>query len=220
MAVAIKGTRLVYFPVPKVACSSIKTAIFEHNVPGRSDMLNYSAETGQGKHIHHIYPTKRLMLRGLPDRLRYSVGWKWFAVVRDPLARFVSGYRNRILHHRDLETAPIPEGLPQEPDINCFAMELARYCRANVSLNHHFVPMVTYLGKRPERFERIFDISQMAQLRDYIAEHGADLSFDRKQVGGPSISVDELDDRSRAALREVYAEDYAIWGRFFGGQAD
>src|SRR5881628_2940232 len=101
MAIRLKRTNFVYFPVPKVGCTSLKLAIMQHNRPRKCARLR-SEEQVHGRNGYRSPPAQwewRTYVR--PSRMRA------FCVIRDPIDRFVSGYRNRILFHHDLgEEAP------------------------------------------------------------------------------------------------------------------
>ncbi len=132
MAIRVKGTSFVYFPVPKVGCTSLKLAIMEHNQPQKYAQLR-SEEGVHGSSGYRSPPAQwewRTYVR--PSRMQA------FCVIRDPIDRFISGYRNRIVFHRDLGK--------EAPDMNEFALELARYCRSSSHIRHHFMPMVEFTG--------------------------------------------------------------------------
>ncbi|MCB1349753.1 MAG: sulfotransferase family 2 domain-containing protein [Paracoccaceae bacterium] len=216
MPVAIKGTKLVYFPVPKVACTSIKTALLEHNDPGTLALFRNGPRDLPPRHVHEVYPTTDFALRNL---LGHTYGKAWIAVLRDPIRRAVSGYRNRIVHHRDLDLTASAAfarlGLPEAPDLTTFALNLATYCRLNADTDHHFAPLTRYLGTKPGRFARVFRLSELDQFVGYVAQHGVHLTLPHEQSAGPPVGVDDLTDAARAALMAFYREDYEIWGDYF-----
>ena len=215
MSVKIANTRLAYVPVPKIACTSVKMAILRHNAPADYAALKAGEIDGDGKGVHGFYPTVPM---SLSQMLTKPPTRRWFGIVRDPLKRFVSGYRNRILHHKDLRATSVAEleaaGLPLEPDIDLFAANLAAYSALNRSTRHHFAPICTYMGRHPRMFHRVFCISEIADLASYMAEHGGPSDLPHEQTGGPKMTVADLSPASIAALRDFYARDYAVWGRF------
>lgn len=218
MTCRINDTPLVYFPVPKIACTSIKYAILNHNQPGFASRIasevDRQSERGILRGVHAIYPTRPFRHR---DRLRHFTG-RWFCVVRDPVKRFLSAYSNRILFVDDLKhsdpAALELAGLSRQPELDEFIRSLADYRRINTSIDHHVAPMVDFLGHVPNRFHRIFDLSQMEELADYIAEAGVLMNFPRRQTGGPKLTPDMLSPASLRKLEALYAEDYRIFGRF------
>ncbi|MES9844974.1 MAG: sulfotransferase family 2 domain-containing protein, partial [Candidatus Sedimenticola sp. 6PFRAG5] len=76
----IKIGNIGYFPIPKVACTSIKTALFivEHDRP-------HDPVLDDGSNVHQFYKRK---CREIDD-----CGFR-FIVIRDPIRRFLSAYNN------------------------------------------------------------------------------------------------------------------------------
>lgn len=218
----IVSTDLVYFPVPKVACTSIKTAILRHNDPTLAARIParepFALPDGRKvRHIHEVYPSRPLRLY---DPL-VQTGRRWFCVVRDPLKRFLSSYSNRVLHHDDLKHshpgALEAAGLMRQPDLEEFIDRLEAYCEVNRPIWHHVRPMVDFLGRRPKRYDRIFSMRALDQIADYCAEAGAPIALPHLQTGGPKFAVSDLSPRSMEKLKRYYAEDYRRYGDYIDG---
>ncbi len=214
MPYRVKGTRLLYFPVPKAGCSSLKQMLLTLDEPEEAERL--ARREGRHPHVHVYYPTTPFR-RGLVLR---HFGLRWFCVVRDPLERFVSGYRNRVLRYRELSTYHVPEetfsriGLPHSPDIETFALNLDAYMRVSGLIRHHFLPMTVWLGRRPGRYARIFPLARMDALQDWLRAAGVAAEIPHAHASGGERSEIELSARAQAALREYYAGDYAAYGRW------
>lgn len=215
MPVPVKSTNLVYFPVPKVACTSIKHALLNYNEDGRADWLSEARKTDKTlPNSHRVYPSEPLR----PKHVLKYMGRRWFCVVRDPVRRFLSVYGNRVVHHNDLKSSePALEqaGLPPRPDLDTFATHLEVYCRTSRSIRHHARPIVDYLGRRPGRFDRIFRMSELSGLRDYLAEAGAEIRLDHLQTGGPKLTPDDLPAPALERVKRFYASDYRSFGEWF-----
>ena len=214
MPVRIANTQLVYVPVPKIACTSIKFAILDQCSPDTAEILRASDLPGKG--VHGIFPS--VAMRPKFAMMAMSPLTKWFCVVRDPLRRFVSGYRNRILHHRDLEALDRSvfehAGLSPNPDPDEFAMNLGRYAEISGSTKHHFGPLCMFLGHRPRMFHRIFCISEIDEIANYMAAYGGPAEIPHEQTGGPKMSVKDLSPNSIAHLQAYYSNDYRVWGPY------
>lgn len=194
MAIPIRGTNFVYFPVPKVACTSLKLAIMQHNRPRKFRLLE-SEEDIHGGGGYRSPPWSwewRTYVR--PKAMRA------FCVVRDPIERFISGYRNRIAFHGDLGARP--------PDINEFALHLHEHCRDG-HLRHHFMPMVEFTGRDPSFYDRVFLLNELDSLSDYV---GVPLAIGRAQESGPKMTRADLSESALEHLAAFYAEDYRVWG--------
>src|SRR5688572_19872202 len=95
----LKLTRypIAYYGTPKVACTSLKMAMyqFEFGKP----WISYQDAAGKWWHIHNSWeldePSRFVEIAGRNEFFK-------FAVIRSPLDRFLSAYSNRVLHHREL----------------------------------------------------------------------------------------------------------------------
>jgi hypothetical protein len=196
MAVRIKGTDFVYFPVPKVGCTALKLAIMKHNNPRKYARAERDVERVHGWRGYRTPPWAwewRSYVR--PPSMRA------FCVIRDPIDRFVSGYRNRIAHWRDLGD--------EVPGINEFALELEKHCRSDGHIRHHFMPMVEFTGRDPSFYDRVFLLEEIGSIPDYVR---VPLSIVRAQEGGPTMSRANVSPEALAHLEDFYSEDYRVWG--------
>lgn len=100
MTVLLENHRLLVTTAPKVACTSIKAALFE--VENGFDFRPFHVN-GKLRHIHDpaIYPARAFA--GLPA----TTGCLRLTVVGDPLRRFLSAYANRVVHYRELDAQHI-----------------------------------------------------------------------------------------------------------------
>ena len=211
MPTPVAATRLLYFPVPKAACTSIKRAILTHNARAAGDdrPVGRVHEISPTTAFHRLYPLRHLHKR-------------WVCVIRDPVRRVLSAYANRIVFHNEL--ADLPEavlaeaGLARQPDLEAFIARLPDYSRLHAGIDHHTRPLVHFLGESPRRYHRIFDMPDLAALPDYLAEHGAPgITLGHEQTGGPKIAPEDLPAKVLDQLRAHYAEDYRIWGPWLAG---
>ncbi|MGG5819733.1 sulfotransferase family 2 domain-containing protein [Falsiroseomonas sp. HW251] len=218
MAAISHRLRVVYLPVPKNACTSIKSMLFEVE-SGRS-VSSLRNREGKPVHVHAVYPS---MPDGgvIPDGIfDYDV----VAVLRDPVKRFVSGYRNRIQQIRDIERAVARDpriaaaveakGLVTVPDIDSFAERLADYMDAVPVVKHHFLSQMAYVGKAVGRLSLVVGMDGLHRIAVLLAERaGQDVRMPHKQisrVAGEVAPCPATVDR----LRAFYAEDYALLDRF------
>lgn len=210
MTVILQEFGLSYLPVPKVACTSLKTYFFEIE---NGFAFQPFATSGRKWWIHNFYASRP---RGEQDQPAMADHHR-IAVVRDPVARLLSCYSNRVLHHRELsrEKALRPlrrAGLPFAPDLSTFVANLAGYCAAVTSIQHHAAPMVTFLGDDPAYFSRIYQMTELDQLvADVAARTGRRAPLQKLQTGGPKITAEALTRAEIDLLHDFYAEDYAAF---------
>lgn len=208
MAVVNHEYRIVYFDVPKVASSTVKLALYE---------LANGAPLQAGnpvERVHRLHPADPRNVRR--DLARYRDYW-CFTVVRDPVARLLSAYGNRIVHHRDTYKGRLAHlraallGLPMDPDPDTFFTRLGRYRLQSGSIRSHVRPMARFLGGDLSRFDRVYRIEEMDLLAaDLAARTGRQLGFPRTQAAGRKLRLEEISDAALAALLRDTQEDYAF----------
>lgn len=190
--------KLTYYPVPKNGNTSIRN-------------LLYQIERG----MPFQQPYELALLMGpAPEFIPvYIPGFDRVAVVRDPVQRFISAYRNRVLHYHEISRERMrrrggAEALPERPTITQFIKNLEEY-RKIWPIAQHTHPQTYFLGKDPGFFQRIFRLEKMHELEAYFSERlGRPVSLPRLRTEGPpaeqiSLSASDVDD-----LKKFYEEDY------------
>lgn len=215
MPVVLRRNQLAYFPVPKVACTSIKQMLYtvQHGRRFEPKIL----PSGEKVFIHSLYraiPFKRL------DPAEFE-GCRRIAVVRDPVRRILSAYRNRVLHLRELSVEKAGKrlaaaGLPADPDLDTFVDLFEAYREAVPTIRHHTRGQVDFLGSDPAFLDRIYRFSELETLaQDIRALTGTDVELPWLQKGGHRLPLPELTPAQVAKLRDFYAADYAVLGAWF-----
>lgn len=214
MAVFLKQHDIAYFPVPKVACTSFKHLFF-HIQNGWN--LQKFWVNDQVFMIHDFYPT---LAFGQNHFERVRDYWK-FALVRDPVARFLSAYANRVHHHRELApwvVGPKAEaaGVPCNPDIATFIDHLDTYRTISGGIRHHTDPVTSFLGPDLGIYDAVYRIEEIERcMADLNARLPALQTLPHTQTGGPKIGADELSPAQIDRIREVYAGDYALLSGYY-----
>lgn len=207
MALILPKQRIAYFPVPKAACTSIKTMFFEieNGVPFKPMQRH-----GQMFHIHNFYGTQPFNRQNTGQLQDF---WR-FAVYRDPVARFLSCYSNRVLHFRELSPGMLSQqaqaaGALPDPDLDTFVERIELYREFSPSIRHHVAPQVSFLGRDPGYFQRIYVMSELPQLvRDMEARTGRTLHLPHEQRGGPRLVPGDLSANARESLLQLYRADF------------
>ena len=214
MAIFLEKQDVAYFSVPKCACSTLKRLFFqlENDFPFRMYRTN-----GELVHIHTVYPTHRMSRQAR----RRAEGMFKFAVVRDPVSRILSCYRNRVVYRKELSAKHIQgvkrlAGLPPDPDLSTFVKNLERYRMISRPIAHHSQNLSYFLGNTPDWFDKIYDIRKVDDLMQDLRERVGELpEVERSQMGGPKVSIADLSEQEIAKIRKMYAEDYKLFGKYF-----
>ncbi|MEG4644244.1 sulfotransferase family 2 domain-containing protein [Paracoccus sp. APAP_BH8] len=207
MAIIIDKINLSYFPVPKVACTSLKHVFYFIE---NEREFHPSTKNGMVFHIHNYYPS--VPFQNNPhDRLRHH---HRVCVVRDPIRRFLSSYSNRVCFHKELSEKrlspnAISAGAEPDPDLEVFVEKLEIYREHSKSIRDHTAPQVSYLGSDKDYYSKIYQMSELDDLvLDLSARAGSDLELPHKQAGGPKISADSLSSNAIEKIKKFYDEDY------------
>ncbi len=200
---------LVYHLCPKNACTTIAHMLIQ------ADGNGYVNDTHKDYYIVHS-------LSNPNNNYEYWTNCDAeikLAVKRDPVKRFVSAYKNRIVYHDDLskdeyfdkalekDFKPWPiYNRSSDKTINEFIQNFDKYWE-NPWVQGHFKSQTTFLGKQ-DYYTHIFDMSELDKVRDLIAEvSGKEIVLPCLQTGGNDISVD-LSEDSIKWINDRYAEDY------------
>lgn len=205
--------KLAYLPIPKAACSSLKFALLEDCAPALAS--DYHKQ--HLRRIHEYFARQPRMWMSEEDLRRFQ-GFR-FTVVREPVDRFVSAYKNRIQHFEDLSDPAASRsslekaGLSATPDINEFALRLDAYRRANKSVDLHFRPQTDFI-RAPKLFDAIHPLNQLTILVDKIErETGVRLNLSRANSSAserPALKPETL-----KKLIAYYSADYIMFPDFF-----
>lgn len=213
MSVFVYDRKLSYYPVPKIACTSLKKLFFYiQNGVHPNDLIT----NGKRLNIHPLYRSVSFVQSAPQDRDDHFR----VAVVRDPVARLLSCYSNRVVHHGELSAprfkkAAQDDGLRPDPTLGEFVDNLEGYRKHFGTILHHSDPIAVYLGENPGWFSRIFGIHQIEDLRVMLEERtGKSLVIGRDQTGGPKFSREDLTPGQIAKLEDFYARDYELFGRY------
>lgn len=202
--------RLAYFPAPKVANTSLKHYFHEAEFGSKFETKT-DETTGEKLHIHRVYPTPYWS----EDFVELTRDYLRICLIRDPMERVVSAYRNRVLHYGELGPGKVnlelleERGLNANPTLDEFIKNLEAYRSVKKSIKKHTDPLVSFLGKDPSFYHLILDmkeISRVGALR--LALTGEKATIRRMQKDGPPMGVEVLNSEQRELIRSFYADDY------------
>lgn len=216
MPVILKKYGIAYFPVPKVACSSIKHLFYflEH---GRN-FEKFVDPSGRKQNIHNtVYPT----LTTGEDNWTSVAKMHRIAVVRDPVDRFISAYRSRVVHFRELSETSIDIGkaaslgLRPDPSLDQFIDYLELYRILSGSIKHHTDPQSFFLGHTLEYFDKLYKFEELHALETDLRERTQQPVSLPHMVKGPEGENPFISGKRVRRIIEFYSGDYSLLKGFY-----
>ena len=198
-----KQYQLAYFPIPKSACTSISQMLYQ--------VINDTPFVDDGSdeallNIHDYFDAGFSEL-SLDEYKNYFK----FTVVRDPIERFISAYRNRIIYHGDLDDVLASMELSDRPSINEFAMDLESHISRCLSVELHFQPVHFRLGSDLSILDKVFPIEEINKVATLISKAiGRNIVLPHVQTGGPKYTVHDLSSNVLEKLIGFYQKDYEL----------
>lgn len=201
-AITSGSSELMYFPIPKNMCTTLKLAFYQ-----MENGHSYSASK-MGIDLHQFYfknPQNYYFNQEIVKTNHTKV-----VIVREPISRFISAFRNRIIDLGDLEPfKPILDkaNLDVKPDINQFIENLSQYRQLVHSVKHHTEPQINFIGKDLSKFDLIVDIRDPSKLLSLIKERSNITEFKREKSGGTKASIDDITPANLSVLKSFYKRD-------------
>ncbi len=199
------GKKLVYYPVAKNANSSAKLFFLKHlkidkNYYFLSDKVpEYKInQDSKYKNLDKKYNLVNFLPSYTPFQ-KMDVDEKC-CIVRDPLKRFISAYKNRVLFHKDVGF--------QNLNIN----EIIEKMENNSFDNRHFLPQTYWLGNNLKYFTIVSNISKIEIFINGVNNFFQNkVEFPRIQIGGTVENI-ELNNNQITKLKKIYSSDYDLIG--------
>lgn len=191
-----------YYPVPKVACTSIKNEFYR--IENNKDF----EQSKYGLHIHEYW--------NRTDTENENIDYI-FTVVRDPIKRFLSAYSNRVIYHKELSESYISKMAPENidiidifnPGLGQFIDDFDKYQQIP-TIDHHCQPL-SRLFSNVENIDYWFKLEDISQLESELTtKFNEPVKFKRVQTGGKKIPIQDLSVNQLDFLIEYYRRDYEL----------
>lgn len=209
MPYIMPAQRLAFFFSPKAGGTSLRAFLF---------------------HAENGFPFRDYRVQGMPidanalvanyrfNRIDHAplADFRRFALVRDPVKRFLSGYSNRVLHYRELSIEAagqdlLREGLPPDPDLGTFVENYVGYLRCSKPLARHFLKQQKFIGSDPGHYERIFKLEDVDVLVDFVNDAcKTKAQMPKLQTGGPKFDFFALDEDVQIQILDICRHDIAF----------
>tara|TARA_X000000950_G_scaffold62464_1_gene76252 strand:- start:2478 stop:3131 length:654 start_codon:yes stop_codon:yes gene_type:complete len=199
------GRKLVYYPVAKNANSSAKLFFLKHlkidkNYYFISDKIpEYKInEDPKYKNLDKKYNLVNFLPSYTPFQ-KIDVDEKC-CVIRNPIKRFISAYKNRILFHKDFGFQ------------NLSIDEIIEKMENKSFDNKHFLPQSYWLGSDIRYFTIVSNISNMEAFINGVNNFFQNkVEFPRIQIGGTNKNI-ALTSSQKNKLKKIYSSDYDLIG--------
>ena len=220
MAIFLKKHKIAYYPIPKVACTTLKDFFFRienerKNDAGVNNNYVYPIEiSGKRISVHDLYPSVTFAETHSADYYDYLK----FAVVRHPVERLLSCYRSRVVRYKELSSSYIEQHCPElpakpDPTFEEFVYNLDVYRRIH-TIKHHTDPIVDWLGHDPNFYEKIYKFHELAEFAKLVNEMtGSDAKLNHLQLA--QSEQPQVNQGLRAAIERIYKLDFEIYGSVF-----
>tara|TARA_B100000575_G_C23058176_1_gene609203 strand:+ start:229 stop:882 length:654 start_codon:yes stop_codon:yes gene_type:complete len=197
--------KLVYYPVAKNANSSAKLFFLKHlkidkNFYFLGDKVpeHKIKQDDKYKNLDKNYNLVNFLPSYTPFE-KIDVDEKC-CIIRDPIKRFVSAYKNRILYHKDVAL--------QNLDID----EIIEKLENKLFDNRHFLPQSYWLGDNLKYFTIVSNISNMEAFISGVNNFFQNkIEFPRIQTGSVGGNID-LTNSQKTKLKKIYSSDYDLIG--------
>jgi len=227
-AMMVEDLRLVYLPLAKNACSSLKRMVASLG----------GVELEPGEDIHIKLDTNRTGLQ-FADRSEEDIrkalsgpDWMRFVVIRDPFDRLVSAYIEKFVLHRDVPRIEETVGPAYRSVFGREALTPEDFVRGITfrgfvtfilhedpkTLDFHWQPQSEQLGNIA--FTHVYDVKQLDDLAEDLRAHvGQDIALPRMNVsrdasGDPIVLAGacdllpaELEEPSRISVDSFLPDD-------------
>lgn len=222
-------SRLVYVPTPKVACTSLKSAVVDLE-GARKDVFGAGPEQTEQQSIHDpsVYSLRSLAQLSAAERDEALTDERWvrFCLTRDPYDRVLSAWANKVLlgglgGPLDEQLAEV--GLPgvgstESVDLGVMFRAFVHRLSSNDPRfgDDHLAPQVTLLDVDRFPYTHIVDLSDLdhllAELRSSHPSRAGFVLGPRANEGLRLRSEDLYDADTAAVIESLYAADFRRFG--------
>lgn len=239
MTVTLPTYRVAYTPIPKVACSSIKRALYEVKFGQAYDPRHLRVRLAGGR-VHGVFPSRKFD----PAAFGRLDGYWKFAVVRDPASRIISAWSDKVMGREGLAKSELPpvtslrslglrlragarrmmrrgrvaRTLPLRPTLDEFVLRLDAYQAGFHVIEEHTRPAAYYLGPDLSVHDAIYRIEELDDMQAALtARLGRRFNLPRVNTATKRLkpTVNDLSESAFNALMERLAPEYALLAAYY-----
>lgn len=191
------GKKLVYYPCPKNAHTSAMMFFVRH-LKVENKFTFIGDKIPKYKQIQKDLSGKINLHNFLPNFRKFSIVKTDLkcCIIRDPIDRFISAYKNRILYHKDNEFKNFS-----------IDMILDRIESENFE-NIHFRPQTYFLGNDLKYYSFYSNVNNIKYFEEKVNEFfGKKEEFPKIQVGGNEFNI-KLTSKQLERITAIYKDDF------------
>ena len=195
---------LVYYPVAKNANSSAKLFFLKHlNLQDNFFFIEDDVPRhAHNEKLYEQYENKKNLINFLPPYVPFKkiIADEKCCLIRDPIKRFISSYKNRILFHKDKNFFDHTVDMILEKLENDFYE------------NRHFLPQSYWLGSDLSYFTIVTNVSNIKPFVDQVNNFfGKIIDFPHIQTSERGLDF-ELNVNQIKKVKKIYSRDYDLIG--------
>jgi len=193
------GKQLVFYPCPKNANSSAKLFFAKHLGIDKNYVF-VGDEIPRYKQSQGDFLGKKNLVNFLPTKQPFKKVAADFkcCIVRNPLNRFISAYKNRIIYHKDSEFKN-----------HTIDMVLEKLENENYE-NKHFLPQSFFLGNDLNYYDFFANIIKIKHFESKVNNFfNRKVDFPKIQTGGKDLEFNLTLEQS-FKIKKIYLQDYDL----------
>ena len=122
---------------------------------------------------------------------------KSFCVVRDPVERFISAFKNRVLTHDECE----------EKDFGRFVDNFDYYYETNRSVGIHFRPATDFYGTDRSIYDKVFRLEHLGSCKEWLEEEFDCKLPDIKLQQSVKVDIKPTEEQIEK-IKHIFRKDY------------
>ena len=196
----ITNKKLVYYPCPKNANSSAKLFFAKH-LKVEHNLFFISDDIPEYKQDRSEFSNQNNLVNFLPAKQPFKKLSSEFVkccIIRDPIDRFLSAYKNRILFHKDFDFRDL--------SIDDILSKLLD----NQFTNKHFLPQSYFLGNDLKYYNFFSDLNNIKKFEENVNNFfNTEIFFPKIQTGGNNLEINLTKEQS-TKIKKIYESDYLL----------
>jgi hypothetical protein len=197
----IPGQPVTYLQNPKVASKSIEATLWKAYDP-----------EGAPDNPHGRKPKPFIDNHASEEQVSDLLASEFFTVVRNPYARFVSAFLNKVQRSAWLKISA-HFGMEPEPRPSVKELLALIHDMPATDLDQHFRPQHINVLHGLAPIDFLGHMERMDEVTAFLDRHGFRMVVNLTNATGASERIGEiLDDADLKAIRAIYEEDFRIFG--------